>query len=123
MAAAFGIEWPMITLSVRVMGGSFGGMKSGEAARPRFPFVRWTIIGLFVLAMVLNYLARSVLGVSAPMILSEQSISSEQYAWITSAFQLGVMLRPLVGYFLDGAGLRLGFTVCVALWSLVRKPA
>ncbi|KRA58334.1 hexuronate transporter [Caulobacter sp. Root655] len=81
--------------------------------------VRWTIIGLFVLAMVLNYLARSVLGVSAPMILNEQSISSEQYAWITSAFQLGVMFQPIVGYFLDGAGLRLGFTVCVALWSLI----
>jgi ACS family hexuronate transporter-like MFS transporter len=81
--------------------------------------VRWSIIGLFVLAMVLNYLARSVLGVSAPMILSEQSISSEQYAWITSAFQLGVMFQPIIGYFLDGVGLRLGFTLCVALWSLI----
>ncbi len=101
------------------MGVSFSGIGSGEDARPRFPFVRWTIIGLFVLAMVLNYLARSVLGVSAPMILGEQSISSEQYSWITSAFQLGVMFQPLVGYFLDGVGLRLGFTVCVALWSLI----
>jgi len=97
----------------------FSSVKPGDEAGPRFPFVRWTIIGLFVLAMVLNYLARSVLGVSAPMILSEQAISSEQYSWITSAFQLGVMFQPLIGYFLDGVGLRLGFTVCVALWSLI----
>jgi ACS family hexuronate transporter-like MFS transporter len=36
------------------------------------------------------------------MMLTEQSISSEQYSWITSAFQLGVMCQPLIGYFLDG---------------------
>ncbi|WP_240699952.1 MFS transporter [Sphingomonas gei] len=69
--------------------------------------------------MVLNYLARSVLGVAAPVILSEQAISSEQYSWITGAFQLGVMLQPLIGYFLDGTGLRLGFALCAALWSII----
>lgn len=83
------------------------------------PFVRWTIIGLFVGAMVLNYLARAVLGVAAPTILSEQAISSEQYSWITSAFQVGVMFQPMIGYLLDGVGLRLGFAICAALWSLI----
>ena len=87
--------------------------------RKRFPYIRWTIIGLFIGAMVLNYLARSVLGVAAPVILEEQGISSQQYSWMTSAFQIGVMFQPLVGYFLDGAGLRLGFTLCVAIWSLI----
>ncbi|MFD1951826.1 MFS transporter [Sphingomonas arantia] len=90
----------------------------GGRRRP-FPYVRWTIIALFVGAMILNYLARSVLGVAAPVILSEQGISSEQYSWVTSAFQLGVMFQPVVGYFLDGFGLRLGFTLCVAVWSLI----
>ena len=56
---------------------------------------RWTIIGLFVGAMVINYLSRSVLGVAAPVILEEQRISSVEYGWITGAFQLGVMLQPL----------------------------
>ncbi len=71
------------------------GQDDGRALRrPRFAYIRWTILGLFVLAMVLNYLSRSVLGVAAPMVLSEQSISSEQYSWITSAFQLGVMFQP-----------------------------
>jgi ACS family hexuronate transporter-like MFS transporter len=87
--------------------------------RRPFPYIRWTIIALFVGAMILNYMARSVLGVAAPVILNEQHISSEQYSWVTSAFQLGVMLQPLIGYFLDGAGLRLGFAVCAIAWSLI----
>ncbi len=81
--------------------------------------IRWTIIALFVGAMVINYLSRSVLGVAAPVILSEQSISSVEYGWITSAFQLGVMFQPAAGYFLDSVGLRIGFGVCVAAWSLI----
>lgn len=85
----------------------------------RIPKLRWTIIALFVGAMVINYLARSVLGVAAPVILTEQAISSVEYGWITGAFQLGVMLQPLAGFFLDSVGLKIGFTLCVAAWSLV----
>ncbi|WP_333838619.1 MFS transporter [Novosphingobium sp.] len=77
------------------------------------------MIALFVGAMVINYLARSVLGVAAPVILAEQAISSREYGWITGAFQVGVMLQPLAGHFLDSAGLRIGFGVCVAAWSLI----
>ncbi|KEY99141.1 MFS transporter [Sphingobium indicum] len=80
---------------------------------------RWTIIGLFVGAMVINYLSRSVLGVAAPVILAEQKISSVEYGWITGAFQLGVMLQPAAGYFLDSIGLRVGFAICVAAWSVI----
>ena len=85
----------------------------------RFPGVRWTIIGLFVGAMVINYLARAVLGVAAPVILTEQKISNEQYGWITGAFQIGVMFQPLAGYVLDAIGLRGGFAGFVAVWSLI----
>ncbi len=41
-----------------------------------FPYIRWTIIALFVGAMVINYLTRSILGVAAPAIMAEQHISS-----------------------------------------------
>ena len=85
----------------------------------RFPYVRWTIIALFVGAMVINYLARSVLGVAAPAIMAEQSISSAQYSWITGAFQFGIMFQPVAGYLLDVIGLKIGFTLFVALWSLI----
>ncbi len=85
----------------------------------RFRNIRWTIIGLFVVAMVINYLARSVLGVAAPAIMAEQHISAAEYSWITGAFQIGIMFQPLAGYLLDVVGLKIGFTLFVAIWSLI----
>ncbi|BCA63896.1 hexuronate transporter [Sphingomonas sp. HMP9] len=85
----------------------------------RFTNIRWTIIGLFVVAMVINYLTRSVLGVAAPAIMAEQHISAAQYSWITGAFQIGIMFQPLAGYVLDVVGLKIGFTLFVTLWSLI----
>jgi ACS family hexuronate transporter-like MFS transporter len=85
----------------------------------RFPYIRWTIIGLFVGAMVINYLTRSILGVAAPAIMGEQGISSEQYSWITGAFQFGIMFQPVAGYLLDVIGLKVGFAMFVGIWSLI----
>nr|WP_274615778.1 MFS transporter [Sphingomonas sp. ACRSK] len=69
--------------------------------------------------MVINYLTRSILGVAAPAIMTEQHISSAQYSWITGAFQLGIMFQPVAGYLLDLIGLKVGFTLFVAVWSLI----
>ncbi|RZM37579.1 MAG: MFS transporter [Sphingomonas sp.] len=69
--------------------------------------------------MVINYLTRSILGVAAPTIMAEQSISSAQYSWITGAFQVGVMFQPMAGYLLDLIGLKIGFSLFVAIWSLL----
>nr|WP_302675575.1 MFS transporter [Sphingomonas faeni] len=69
--------------------------------------------------MVINYLARSVLGVAAPAIMAEQHISAVQYSWITGAFQVGIMFQPVAGYLLDVIGLKVGFTLFVAVWSLI----
>jgi ACS family hexuronate transporter-like MFS transporter len=85
----------------------------------RFPYIRWTIIALFVVAMIINYLTRSILGVAAPAIMAEQHISSKQYSWITGAFQFGIMFQPLAGYLLDVIGLKVGFTLFVAIWSCI----
>src|SRR5439155_3043448 len=85
----------------------------------RFRSVRWTVIGLFVGAMVLNYLSRSILGVAAPTIMAEQHISSAQYSWITGAFQLGIMLQAVCGFVLDVIGLKLGFALFAGAWSLL----
>lgn len=85
----------------------------------RFPYIRWTIIALFVGAMVINYLTRSILGVAAPAIMTEQHISSQQYSWITGAFQFGIMFQPVAGYLLDLIGLKIGFSLFVAVWSLI----
>ena len=85
----------------------------------KFRSVRWTMIGLFVGAMVLNYLSRSILGVAAPTIMAEQHISTAQYSWITGAFQLGIMLQPVCGYALDLMGLKFGLALFVGAWSLL----
>jgi ACS family hexuronate transporter-like MFS transporter len=84
-----------------------------------FRHIRWTIIGLFVGATVLNYLSRSILSVAAPTIMAEQSISTQEYSWITGAFQLGIMLQPVCGYVLDLIGLKAGLALFVGAWSLL----
>ncbi|PZU08788.1 MFS transporter [Sphingomonas sp.] len=81
--------------------------------------IRWTIIGLLMGVMILNYLSRSILGVAAPTIMREQDISTQQYGWITAAFQVGIMFQPLVGWLLDAIGLKIGFAIFAGLWSVV----
>jgi MFS transporter, ACS family, aldohexuronate transporter len=84
-----------------------------------FRSVRWTLIGLIVAAMVLNYLSRSILGVAAPTIMAEQKISTAQYSWITGAFQFGILFQPVCGYVLDWIGLKFGLALFVGAWSLL----
>jgi len=85
----------------------------------KFRYVRWSIMGVFVCAMILNYLSRSILGVAAPTIMAEQGISAAQYSWVTGAFQLGIMLQPVCGYLLDAIGLKVGLILFVSAWSLL----
>ena len=54
-----------------------------------------------------------------PAIMAEQHISAAEYSWITGAFQIGIMFQPLAGYVLDVVGLKIGFTLFVAIWSLI----
>src|SRR5256885_1732543 len=88
-------------------------------AMAKFRSVRWTMITLFVGAMVLNYLSRSILGVAAPTIMAEQHISTAQYSWITGAFQITIMLQPVSGFVLDLIGLKVGFALFAGAWSLL----
>ena len=81
--------------------------------------IRWTIIGLVMGVMILNYLSRSILGVAAPTIMREQGISTQQYGWITAAFQAGIMCQPIVGWLLDAIGLKIGFAIFAGLWSVI----
>ena len=76
-------------------------------------------MGVFVPALILNYLSRNILSVAAPTIMAEQAISSAEYGWITGAFQVGIMLQPLCGYILDVIGLKVGLVLFVSAWSLL----
>lgn len=86
---------------------------------PKLKALRWWIIGLVMLGAIVNYLTRSTMGVAAPTLMKDLGISVTEYSWITSAFQLGIMLQPVCGYILDTLGLRTGFAVFAAAWSLI----
>jgi ACS family hexuronate transporter-like MFS transporter len=81
--------------------------------------LRWWIIALVMLGALLNYLTRATMGVAAPTLLTELSITEREYGWITSAFQAGIMLQPAVGYVLDTLGLRTGLAIFAGAWSVV----
>jgi ACS family hexuronate transporter-like MFS transporter len=77
------------------------------------------MIVLIMLGAVINYLTRSTLGVAAPTVLKDLNITTQQYSWILTAFQLAIMLQPLCGYVLDVLGLKRGFAIFAVAWSLV----
>jgi len=81
--------------------------------------LRWWIIGLVMLGAIINYLTRSTMGVAAPTLTTELGVTTQQYSWITSAFQLGIMMQPVCGYVLDTLGLKTGFALFATAWSLI----
>jgi ACS family hexuronate transporter-like MFS transporter len=81
--------------------------------------LRWWIIGLVMAGTALNYLTRSVLGVAAPTMMADTGITTQQYGWITSAFQAGIMCQPIAGYILDMVGLRSGLALFAAAWGAI----
>jgi ACS family hexuronate transporter-like MFS transporter len=81
--------------------------------------LRWWTIGLIMLGAILNYLTRSTLAVAAPTLLGDLNITTQEYSYITSAFQFAIMLQPFAGYVLDVVGLKLGLAVFVTAWALI----
>jgi ACS family hexuronate transporter-like MFS transporter len=81
--------------------------------------LRWWIVALVMLGAMLNYLTRATMGVAAPTMLTDLSISEREYGWITGAFQAGIMLQPAVGYVLDTLGLRTGLAIFAGAWSAI----
>ncbi len=77
------------------------------------------MIGLIMLGSVMNYLTRATLAVAAPVVLQDLHITEKQYSWITGVFQGAIMLQPVVGYVLDVIGLKVGFALFAAAWSLI----
>ncbi len=88
-------------------------------AKRKIVGLRWWIIGLVMLGGVVNYLTRSTLSVAAPTILADLHITTQQYSWITGAFQGAIMLQPAAGYALDVIGLKYGAALFALAWSLI----
>ncbi len=77
------------------------------------------MMGLLMVGSIINYLTRSTLAVAAPNVLKDLSITTQQYSWILSGFQIAIMLQPICGYVMDTIGLKLGFAIFATAWSFV----
>src|SRR5437868_4191997 len=85
----------------------------------RFMGLRWLTIGLIMLGAMVNFLSRQTLSIAAPTVIANLHITTSQYGWITSAFQGGIMLQPVVGYIIDILGVKSGFALFAFLWSVI----
>src|SRR5215813_1439930 len=85
----------------------------------RFLGLRWLTIALIMLGALVNFLSRQTLSIAAPTVITSLHITTQQYGWITSAFQGGIMLQPVVGYIIDILGVKSGFAPFAFLWSVI----
>jgi MFS transporter, ACS family, hexuronate transporter len=72
-----------------------------------------------MLGTIINYLTRSTLSVAAPTLTTELNLTPQQYSYITGLFQLGIMMQPIAGYFLDIIKLKWGFAIFATAWGLI----
>ena len=81
--------------------------------------LRWWIVGLVVLGMIFNYLARSSLAVAAPTLTQKLHLSTQQYSYIVTAFQAAYALaQPVAGFVIDLVGLKIGFAIFAFAWAI-----
>ncbi len=85
----------------------------------RFLGLRWLTIALIMVGAMVNFLSRQTLSIAAPTVIANLHITTQQYGWITSAFQGGIMLQPVVGYVIDVLGVKSGFALFAFLWSVI----
>jgi ACS family hexuronate transporter-like MFS transporter len=80
--------------------------------------IRWWMVGLVTAGLIVNYLARNTLSVAAPTLMSELSISTEQYSHIVVAWQVCyALMQPVAGYIIDAIGTKMGFAIFAVAWS------
>ena len=80
---------------------------------------RWIIGGLLFLATTINYIDRQILALLKPMLDEQLGWTNEQYGNVNSAFQAAYAVSyAAFGWFIDRAGIKLGYTVSIVCWSL-----
>src|SRR5688572_12961991 len=89
-------------------------------AKGRFLGLRWITITLIMLGAIINCLTRNTLGVAvgASTLLEDLGIGEIEYSYVILAFQLTIMMQPVVGYIIDTIGLRRGMSIFATVWSL-----
>jgi ACS family D-galactonate transporter-like MFS transporter len=93
-----------------------GQARAADVERPTR--TRLTVLALICFATMLNYADRAVLGVAAPTMTGDLSISPAVMGLIFSAFSWTYAAAQIPGgVLLDRWGTRLTYTVSLALWS------
>ena len=80
---------------------------------------RWVICGLLFLATTISYVDRQVVAILEPVLKVELHWNDVTYGRIVGAFQLAYAIGYLgAGRLMDRLGVRLGFALAVAVWSI-----
>ena len=81
--------------------------------------LRFWIVGLVALATVINYIDRGALAVLWPEISEELGLTKVEYAIIINVFTFAYAFgQTLFGKIFDWIGVRLGFVLAIAAWSV-----
>ena len=84
--------------------------------------VRFGILAAIFVNVVINYMDRSNISVAGPVISEELNLSSVQMGLIFSAFAWTYAALQIPGGIMaDRLGLRIVYTFCVILWSVVTR--
>jgi ACS family hexuronate transporter-like MFS transporter len=82
------------------------------------PAARWFVTSFFLISSALNYLDRLLLASLAPVLMVEFHLSKVGYANLLAAFSVTYALgSPILGYWMDRAGLTAISTLAVGIWS------
>jgi len=80
---------------------------------------RWIICALLFFATTINYVDRSIFALIKPILDDELKWTNEQYGVVNAAFQAAYGIGLLIfGWFIDKFGVRIGYAVSIAAWSL-----
>jgi MFS transporter, ACS family, hexuronate transporter len=80
---------------------------------------RWIVCALLFAATTINYIDRQVIGILKPELTTELGWNEIDYSNIVFAFQVAYALGYAIGgRVMDKLGVRLGYAVVVALWSI-----
>ncbi|MEO0439956.1 MAG: MFS transporter [Pseudomonadota bacterium] len=81
--------------------------------------LRFWIVGLVALATIINYIDRGALAVLWPEISEELGLTKVEYAIIINVFTFAYAFgQTLFGKIFDWIGVRLGFVLAIAAWSI-----
>ncbi|NJM49559.1 MAG: MFS transporter [Sphingomonadales bacterium] len=95
-------------------------VEADKSGAPRSQkWIRYGLIALIFFGTALNYLDRQVLALLKPMLQADFGWSDREFAHFGSSFQLAAAAALLgVGWFIDKVGVRFGYGLAVAVWSL-----